>query len=171
MAHAGDRRRLFLPLALGLLAGCGSGNEPSATVTLAEAGWSFGFCLGPCNGTLDVEGTNVSYRVTSREGDAVLAQAGGALTASGSERLGQLLAALPGTLDEQYGCPDCADAGAAYVVVERDGVPHTSTYEYPNPPPELSALDAFVRGVTDALGRCQSTAEVAVVGPCVPLPG
>ncbi|HSF19707.1 MAG TPA: hypothetical protein VLK65_29570 [Vicinamibacteria bacterium] len=143
---------------------------PSSATRLLEAGWSFGFCLGPCNGTLSIQNGTLDYRVTDREGNRVLASSHGRLTADGSSRLSTVLSDIPGQLDEVYGCPDCADAGAAYVILNRDGVSQRTAYEYPNPPAELAALDEFLKEVMDALGACQSTAQVAIEGECSPVP-
>jgi hypothetical protein len=157
-------------LSLAVLSACGeSATAPSPTVRLVEAGWSFGFCLGPCNGTLTLNGSELAYQVRSRAGDQVLAEAHGDLTTTGANRLQALLRRLPDTLQEQYGCPDCADAGAAHVVIERGTSRQRSDYEYPNPPPELAALDSFLREVMDTLGGCRSTAELSV-GACTPVP-
>jgi hypothetical protein len=158
-------------LSLMILAGCGEdAATPSPTTRLVEAGWSFGFCLGACNGVLMLNGDDLSYQVTSRERDQVFAQTVGELTSTGAARLNALVGDLPTQLLERYGCPDCADAGAAYVVVERDSSGRRSEYEYPNPPGELAGLDTFLRELMDALGSCRSTAEVTVAGSCVPLP-
>ncbi|HXV59161.1 MAG TPA: hypothetical protein VEK15_00600 [Vicinamibacteria bacterium] len=143
---------------------------PSSATRLLEAGWSFGFCLGSCNGTLTVQNETLDYRVTDREGNQVLASSQGHLTAAGSAGLSTLLSDIPQPLDDVYGCPDCADAGAAYVILNRDGVSRRSIYEYPNPPAELAALDEFLKEVMDALGACQSTAQVTIEGDCSPVP-
>jgi hypothetical protein len=154
-----------------VLSACGErSTTPSPATRLIEAGWSFGFCLGPCTGALEVEGDDLSYRVASRTGDEVLARGHGELTSSGVSRLNALLSALPPDLLETYGCPDCADAGAAYVVLRRDAALHRSVYEYPRPPGELAALDAFLREVMDALGSCQSNSQIRIAGGCTPVP-
>lgn len=164
-------RLLWILVVSVVFSACGeSASAPSSATRLVEAGWSFGFCLGPCSGRLEVSGDGLSYRVTSRTGDEVFADNRGRLASSGAERLAALLSGLSETLQETYGCPDCADAGAAYVVVSREGESRRSDYEYPSPPAELAALDAFLKGLTDALGRCTSSGDVAVEGGCTPLP-
>lgn len=169
---AGRKSRLAIGLLSVAMAGaCAdeSATAPSPDARLLEAGWSFGFCLGPCRGVLSLEGDDLEYQVTDRTGEQVLAETRGALSPSGSTRLGTLLAALPTELLAQYGCPDCADAGAAWVVVDRGRSGQRSDYEYPSPPRELAALDAFLREVMESLGGCRPSADVSVAGACVPL--
>lgn len=159
--------------ALVALSGCGETetvSAPSTPTRLVEAGWSFGFCLGPCNGRLIVENDALAYRVTSRTGDQLFADNRGRLTSSGAARLAGLVAALPETLQDTYGCPDCADAGAAYVVVSREDASERSTYEYPSPPAALASLDAFLKDLWEALGQCVPSGDVALDGACSPLP-
>lgn len=173
--HAAGSRNVKLVMGLlcaVLLSACGeeSATAPSGGAQLVEAGWSFGFCLGPCRGVLSLSGDELSYQVTDRTGEQLLAESQGALSSSGSTRLKTLLAALPVELLAQYGCPDCADAGAAWVVVQRGSSGQRSDYEYPNPPSEVAALDAFLRDVMQALGDCRSSPDVIVAGGCVPLP-
>lgn len=143
-----------------------STSAPSSMARLIEAGWSFGFCGGACNGTLTFRDRDLDYRVTDREGTRVLASSQGRLTPRGSERLASLVSALPQSLEETYGCPDCADAGAAYVITSREGATQRSSYEYPNPPAMLAELDAFLKEQMDAMGACQSTENVTLEGAC-----
>jgi hypothetical protein len=155
------------------LVGCereDSTSAPSSMARLIEAGWSFGFCLGPCNGTLTFQNESLVYRVTDREGAQVLASSQARLTASGTERLASLVSSLPQGLDETYGCPDCADAGAAYIVVSREGANRRSSYEYPNPPRELAQLDAFLKEIMESMGACQTSALVTLEGECSAVP-
>lgn len=159
--------------ALLLAYGCGEkgASAPSPAVRVPEAGYSFGFCLGPCNGVLEIDGEALTHVVANREGDQVLASNEGSLTSGGAARLAALAAELPEELQDTYGCPDCADAGAAYVVVNRpDAAPMRVDYEYPNPPAELAALDAFLKSVMNALGTCQATSDVVLESTCSPVP-
>jgi hypothetical protein len=160
-----------LPLLVLAAASCSdeTATRPSPSAHVVEAGWSFGFCVGPCRGALQVQRQELEYRISSRDGSSVLGLNRGRLTASGAARLAALSAALPPGLQESYGCPDCADAGAAYVVLSRDGANRRSSYEYPRPPAELASLDAFLKAVMDALARCAPTPEVTLSGQCSPV--
>lgn len=165
---------LWISLCLGIgLVGCEneSASGPSSTAQVTGAGWSFGFCLGPCRGDLELAGAELTYRVSDRTEEQVFVTNHGSLTSRGRGALESLANALPESLLDTYGCPDCADAGAAYVVVERaTGTAHRSNYEYPNPPAELEALDGFLKAVMEALGSCVPTEDVSLEAGCVPLP-
>jgi hypothetical protein len=92
---------------------CTQDTLTSSSARIVEAGWSFGFCLGPCRGELDLDGDAIALRVTDRTGNQVIAQNRGRLTSQGSARLAGVAASLPEELLETYGCPDCADGGAS----------------------------------------------------------
>ncbi|MEZ4472669.1 MAG: hypothetical protein R3F60_18170 [bacterium] len=95
----------------------------------------------------------------------------GTLTPTSHARIRTLAAALVGVeLQEQYGCPDCADGGASSVLLRRGGVESKHTYETGNPPAELAALDALVQGLLGDLARCESTDRVTVFPGCEPRP-
>jgi len=172
---AGDRRRpgLAALAAAALLASaaCASNGPTDASPTrqLAKAGWSFGFCLGPCRGDLTIDGSGLEYRISDRSGAETLAVAGGELTASGRARLDELTAALGAEpLQEVYGCPDCADGGAAYLELRRGTELATTRYEFRMPPPLLDPLDNFLAEVMDALESCTATSAVQIASGCQP---
>ena len=87
----------------------------------------------------------------------------------GLAALDDILAALAGvSLDPIYGCPDCADGGAAYVNVTRAGAESHHEYEYYEPPGVLVDLDEFVSGAMLNLRTCTSTWYMAVAEECDP---
>ncbi|MGH9460449.1 MAG: hypothetical protein ACRD1X_04495 [Vicinamibacteria bacterium] len=163
----------YIVFALALVAvGCAqsSTSGPSSSVRVAEAGWSFGFCMGPCRGQLALAGAQLTYEVSSRTGDQVFASNRGQLTSQGATRLEYLASGLPEELQETYGCPDCADGGASFLAFVRERESLRTEYEYGNPPAALSAIDGFLKEVMDALGECRATADVTPEGSCTPLP-
>jgi hypothetical protein len=166
--------RIFLSAVVCILSvffgGCADNAlSPSPSAAVVEAGWSFGFCLGPCRGMLQLNGSELTYRVSDRTGSPVLAENRGRLTSVGASRLQSLAAALPDDLLDTYGCPDCADAGAAYVVLSRESATERADYEYPAPPPDLAPLDAFLKGIMEALGECRPSSDVTIAPGCDPL--
>jgi hypothetical protein len=148
---------------------CAQDTPTSASPRITEAGYSFGFCIGPCRGELHIDGEALALRVTDRTGSQVIAQNRGRLTSSGSARLAGVAASLPAELLETYGCPDCADGGASWVTVARDSASRRSEYEYGNPPAELAAADGFTTALMEALRECRQTPEVTIEAGCTPI--
>lgn len=160
-------------LAPGWISGCvqDRATEPTSfSAVVVEAGWSFGFCIGPCRGDLDVEEVALSYRISDRTGQQAIVMNRASLTAQGAARLSTLAAALPPDLLDRYGCPDCADGGASYLVVARESVSERTEYEHGNPPPELAAIDAFLESLMAALRECRATPDLTPEPACTPLP-
>jgi hypothetical protein len=74
-------------------------------------------------------------------------------------------------LESVYGCPDCADGGAAYVVVDLDGVSSRHDMEFGRPPAVLAELHELAMAMIDALETCQSDEMVIVADDCEPWQG
>ena len=144
--------------------------EPSTGNQLTGAGWSFGMCAGLCRADLTLDGDDLVLDGGGQMGDP-LVETHGTLTLEGRAQLDTALAALGDTLLEpQYGCPDCADGGASYIVLERDGQTTRHDMEFGAPPPELAELDALAATFIDALRDCQSGELVSVGDDCVAWP-
>lgn len=137
---------------------------------LVSAGTSFGMCLGFCERTLSVDGASVTMEAVDREGPTRTVT--GTLSGDAAADLAAAVAAVDvAALEETYGCPDCADGGAATLTfTPADGGPAvTSTYEFGNPPPELAAVDAVTAPVVDALSTCEPSPLVEPGPGCEPL--
>lgn len=162
---------LLISLALAS-ASCTSADDtkPPERLELVAGGWSFGFCHGACRGVLTFDGNTVQYTISSREpGEPPYLENAGVLTEQGRDELRSTVAALRGVmLQAQYGCPDCADGGAAYVRLARDGEVSTHIYEFGNPPPALSTLDAQITALMDALETCKKTERIDIEPGCMP---
>ena len=145
--------------------------DPGAPVLLG-GGWSFGFCAGQCIGDLTLNGTAARYTITGhRDEDPVFVDNRGMLTLLGMQAVFTAMVELRDvTLDDRYGCPDCADGGASHVTIERAGEASTHTYEYGRPPAILSDVDALLDELMDALETCTSTDHIVVDSNCVPRP-
>ncbi len=141
-------------------------------VALAGAGWSFGMCGGYCNADLVLDGEALVLTGWSRITDEALYVNRGSLTLSGLEQLDVALRALAGAeLDPVYGCPDCADQGAAYVVISRNGDASRHDVDFGRPPEVLADLHGLAMSFIDALESCTSTDFVAVAAGCEPWQG
>ncbi len=136
--------------------------------SLEGAGWSFGFCLGYCRADLAIEGNDLILTGGDREGQNPLYINRGALTPAGRARLETALAALSGvSLDPVYGCPDCADGGASYVELGRDGPTERIEMEFGAPPDELAELYRISASLIGDLEACRSNEYVSAAADCV----
>jgi hypothetical protein len=155
---------LFACIAFGSLA-CMEEAPTSSSTQVLDAGWSFGFCIGPCISELGISSEVLTLRVSDRQRN-VIAENRGRLTAQGSARLSAIAAALPADLAEQYGCPDCADGGASWVTVVRGGSSRRTEYEHGNPPPQLQAADELLSSWINALRECRAIPEMTLLAGC-----
>jgi len=156
---------IFLFFALGLEQ-CPPSEEPQASVT--GGGWFFGECLGMCLGDLLISDTQVDY-VISNWDETVYLDNHGSLPETGEKKARELAQDLVGTdLKSVYGCPDCADGGGFYVSLDREGDDSTHTYEYSDPPRELTEVDRFVRSLMDSLETCLPSVNITPDENCVP---
>ena len=141
-----------------------SASEPA----LEAAGWSFGFCAGYCVADMTIVGSDLVLTGRSRVGEQPLYTNGGKLTSDGSARLETALADLEGVSpDPVYGCPDCADGGAAYLELSRDGATERIEMEFGNPPDALADLYAISASLIAGLETCQSNELLDVATDCV----
>jgi hypothetical protein len=144
------------------------GAEPGTGASLLGAGWSFGMCMGYCRADLTVGSDgHLILAASDPAGTVTLFTNAGSLTAAGSERLAAAVAALANVpLQEVYGCPDCADGGAAYLRLEQGGRVSDHTMEFGAPPAELAELYAMTTAIIGALEACLSNDLVTVAEDC-----
>jgi hypothetical protein len=57
-------------------------------------------------------------------------------------------------LPDTFGCPNCADGGAEFIEVERDGVVKRVTYEAGKVPDELKEVEARIKLVLESFKDC-----------------
>jgi hypothetical protein len=60
-----------------------------------------------------------------------------------------------GVLPEIIGCPDCADGGAEWIEISRDGETHKVTFEYGSAPNEVSSYINILRDYMPTDTNCQ----------------
>jgi hypothetical protein len=133
---------------------------------------SFGECLGDCAFRLtrdlnDPDRINYAacdYAEMDCSRNIVLE-----LNADGMALLQQAHREFRGAaLEEQYGCPDCADGGATLVVLEsNDGITQHE-YEYSNPPAEFESLDSLMLDLHVSMYDCSEGMYFSIVGECTP---
>ena len=141
----------------------------SGAPSLVGAGWSFGHCVGYCVADLVIDGGDVSLTGRDPAGGPVLFSNRGSLTPEGRTRLAEALATLgSASLDPVYGCPDCADGGAVYLDLARDGVVEHVVMEFDDPPEMLAELHAVAMSVSDSLETCVPSELVQPTDTCLP---
>jgi hypothetical protein len=149
------------------------GAEPaSGDVSLVGAGWSYGRCGTYCNADLAVEAQGLVLTGRSHMSSPPLYVNRGALTAVARERIDAAVARLKGVaLDPVYGCPDCADGGAAYLTLMQDGTTSRHEMERGRPREVLAELYELAMAMIDALETCGSNELVVVADDCEPWQG
>lgn len=149
----------------------GSPAVPS-DASLVGAGWSFGMCLGYCVADLAIDGERLVLTGRARADEEPLYVNQGTLTPLALERIGAALESLGGVaLEPVYGCPDCADGGAAYLELTRDGMTSRHEMEFGAPPEELAELHELAMGLISALETCEPGELVSVDADCAPHEG
>jgi hypothetical protein len=134
---------------------------------LTGAGWSFGMCLGYCRADLRIDGESLVQTGHDREVDDALYTNHGQLTSEGQARLDAALTELADTpLKETYGCPDCADGGAAYIMLTAADGETRHDMEFASPPEELSRIYDLSIALMSTLETCRSDDLVTVSEEC-----
>jgi hypothetical protein len=151
---------------VGIVAGAG---DIGAVTGLAGAGTSFGMCAGTCVRDLRVD----ADALTLRGHEHMLAEPvftnRGQLTVDGQAAVDAAVAGIDNEeLQAVYGCPDCADGGAAWVRLEREGGVSEHVMEFGAPPEALAELYEVSAEITASLEACQDSGLVAVAADCVP---
>ena len=149
----------------------GAGPIPAGP-SLIVAGWSFGMCGGYCMADLSLERDELVLTGRSRFNEEPLYIHRGTATAEALERLGAAMEELNAeTLQSVYGCPDCADGGAAYVTLDWQGVTTRHEMDFGRPPDLLTDLYGLAMAMINSLETCESDDLVTVAGDCEPWQG
>ncbi len=131
---------------------------------------SFGFCAGQCSFKMTrdtAEPSQVLFEICDNVGTMCEAPITLALTNDGLRKLGEAQMQLrSATLEEVYGCPDCADGGATAFSIETEKGTSTHTYEYSNPPADTSVLDEFVMDMYQGVRQCQDGKFYTIESAC-----
>ena len=145
------------------------GQSDSGATRLVAAGWSFGMCAGYCRADLIVMGDRLYLQGSDNWPDIPLYVNLGTLTPTGTARLAAALTVIdPASLEEIYGCPDCADGGAAYLGFMAAGVGSRHDMPFGDPPKELAELYRLTQSIIGTLEGCGSDPLVTADEDCVP---
>ena len=138
------------------LSGCMvTGPDTNSRSKTIRSGQSFGECLGYCRLELELtEDTTIFAAIGQALDNSFDDIRDTVATDSGTWAHVSALAAIApfSTLDEVYGCPDCADGGAEWVELDTDRDPaRTVTFEYGDPPAQIDALADTLRSIRAAM--------------------
>ena len=115
-------------------------------------GTSFGECIGYC--TQEVEVTPTLARLTRTSSDPshypARVEERDVSGATWSDLRAAVEASDITSLDDIYGCPDCADGGAEWVEVETQGSKKKVVFEAGDPPRGVASLVDALRSVRSA---------------------
>lgn len=120
------------------------------SIVRLKSGQSFGMCMGKCYNELIVENNSVTLKQIE------LKERGGnkeTIQHRDNTHLNRIIAELEDfpkekflKLDEQYGCPDCADGGAEWLEVQfTDGATHHVKFEYGSAPEGFEEIISSLR--------------------------
>ena len=131
------------------------------------ASWSFGMCGGFCMAELSVHGPDLELIGHDWTNEVPLFVNRGSLTAEAERLVAGELSRLEGvTLQSVYGCPDCADGGAASLSLDRNGVVSRHDVPFGQPPAPLAGLYQLAMDVMGDLQVCADTDLVVVDQDC-----
>jgi hypothetical protein len=136
---------MYLPATTAILLALGSCQALSTQLETQDvviiSGTSFGECLGYCRTELRVDGEEARFtRSTWNQTAPEQTQAREVGETEWNELLSNVDPATFESLEDVYGCPDCADGGAEWVEIAAAGLNKRVTFEFGSPPPELEPL-------------------------------
>jgi hypothetical protein len=169
------RTFVVLAIAVSVAAFVIRAREPSyiSRPRLVEAGWSGGFCMGPCLGSVVFSGRSIDLTATiTGPGARTKRRISAALTERGIEHLGDVLsAARVPDHDTTFSRKGIVDAASGWLVLanERGAKTRHSFYPESEPPAQFARLHEFTRAVVDRMAACGDSPDLRTTRPCVPL--
>ena len=113
-------------------------------------GTSFGMCVGPCRKELKVVKNEIIFTIFFNEGRGATGGTPKTYIEALEATLGNSLVKSIDyesfkKLNEVFGCPDCADGGAEWLEILKDGSKHKVTFEFGKAPKEIESLVIMLR--------------------------
>lgn len=149
---------LSLCLLLLYMLSCENEEHQLGTLNYIAYGTSFGECLGYCNQYMKVYPEVATLSKTGWENLGQLPEIQCSLPLESYEYISLKDSMDVGnffSLDEIYGCPDCADGGAEWVEISFDTLKHRVTFEYLNEPEELTPVVTALRELKEEFTGCE----------------
>jgi len=143
------------------------------SVSLIGGGYYYGECGGACRGEMSFNDETIEHVVSGWEDDTYGTWTGMLTSAGAAERAA--LELLLGTIEieQEYGCPDGADGGGGFLILEIDGVMLRTDYPLDGAceeaPAEILATDAFLSPIMAGFAQCMATDAFIIDEPCTPV--
>ncbi|MDA3953513.1 MAG: hypothetical protein PF485_07690 [Bacteroidales bacterium] len=136
-------RFLIIIISIQLLYSCEADEDlltyDSEIVSVAY-GTTFGECIGYCDRTLEIIGTDINFKATglTATGDLPEIDISGTISIVDWERLVNSIEFLIfRNMEEVIGCPDCTDGGTEWIEITTDELCHKVIFEFDNEPEEI----------------------------------
>lgn len=135
---------------------CRSGEQTGKTdITKIQYGTSFGMCVGRCKTELTATFKLTELEKASWDNSIEAVRCTKETTC---EEWLEMTKKIDLTeffsMQESYGCPDCADGGAEWMLIYTGSSRHRVTFEYGNPPEELRPYIAQYRALAESFENC-----------------
>jgi hypothetical protein len=113
-------------------------------------GTSFGMCVGPCRKEMNIKKNSVCFTVFYTESRGATGGTPKIYNEVLEVTLGNSLVKSINfesfyKLNKVIGCPDCADGGAEWVEILKNGSKHKVTFEFGKAPKEIESLVTILR--------------------------
>jgi hypothetical protein len=127
-----------------------------AYFTSIKYGSSFGMCIGNnCFRELKVTSSQVFYTAHGNGSSSVVKNCISSAYPTLLQDINELISEVDlNQFKDVIGCPDCADGGAEWIEVAKNGKTKKITFEYGKAPAELDALIKKLRPISDSFINC-----------------
>lgn len=142
-----------LSIAITMLCACKK--TTNSTNQSISYGTSFGMCVGYCQNTMTITGNKATLiRLNPRTKDKKVCEI--LLSAMEIEAIRNELAKVEFEhLDTIYGCPDCADGGAAFIEMDNGSKRKKVIFPYGGAPAPLMALSKQLQAALASFKDCE----------------
>ena len=136
-------RFLIIFISIQLLVSCEADDDMltyDSEIVSISYGTSFGMCLGYCDRSLEIMGTDIWFNATGQTvtGDLPDIDLQGTISIEEWEELVESIEMLVfRNMEEVIGCPDCADDGAEWIEITTDQLSHKVVFEFNNAPEQF----------------------------------
>lgn len=124
-------------------------------ITEIKFGTSFGMCFGYCIQEVVFVPGSITKTLTPQRNPKLKEKACSLKFSEFESLVSKIDFAGFSSLEEQIGCPDCADGGAEWIeIISKEGSKRV-TYEFGKEPKEVKSIIGELRKYYDSLGECE----------------